>query len=275
MDLVSDVAAIRDPIELAKAAGARIEELHDAVDQLAELRRNALHTLVDAGMTRAELARELSLTRARIGAMLTQGTPAARAFFGTRDQLIVAVGGKLETGRRDRHRQPVVSAEALAAYEVLADLARTLRLDPAYEVVPPPGIVDLNRTGLVVLTSPKLLPIIEQVLAADPFYGFGHDNNGWHLIDKTTGTVHRSPRDHGGQGDYAYLGRLPRIDGHGTFLYAAGIHAPGTSGAIRYLVDNLADLWREHRNRRFSMLLDVRTDRTALLAPARRHKEGT
>ena len=40
------------------------------------------------------------------------------------------------------------------------------------------------------------------------------------------------------------MGRLPRPDGKGTFLYLAGLHAPGTLGAASYVVNNLADLGR-------------------------------
>ena len=36
--------------------------------------------------------------------------------------------------------------------------------------------------------------------------------------------------DNGEMCDFGYLGRLPRPDGRGTFLYIGGIHAAGTSG---------------------------------------------
>jgi hypothetical protein len=34
-------------------------------------------------------------------------------------------------------------------------------------VIPPPGLVDLNRDNLVVICGPRLSPIIAQVLASD------------------------------------------------------------------------------------------------------------
>lgn len=35
--------------------------------------------------------------------------------------------------------------------------------------------------------------------------------------------------------DIAYFGRFPRLDGRGTFLYMAAIHAPGPAGIVHYL----------------------------------------
>jgi hypothetical protein len=56
------------------------------------------------------------------------------------------------------------------------------------------------------------------------------------------------------------VGRLPRPDGKGTFLYLAGIHAPGNLGAAHYIADNLAELHRELKTRRFSMLISCQFD---------------
>jgi hypothetical protein len=60
--------------------------------------------------------------------------------------------------------------------------------------------------------------------------------------------------------DYAYLGRLPRIDGRGTFLYLAGIHAPGNNGAVHYLESHLEELYSEVRTARFSTLIACHFD---------------
>jgi len=121
-------------------------------------------------------------------------------------------------------------------------------------------MVNLNRDNLVVICGPRLSPIIAQVLASDPNLGFTHDDHGWYLVDHATGTTYRSPRDHGEPTDYAYLGRLPRIDGRGTFLYFAGIHAPGNSGAMHYLEGHLEELYGEVRTGRFSTIISCRFD---------------
>jgi hypothetical protein len=55
-------------------------------------------------------------------------------------------------------------------------------------------------------------------------------------------------------------GRLPRPDGAGSFLYLAGIHAPGILGAAQYVADNIAELHRELRTRRFSVLISCQFD---------------
>jgi len=61
--------------------------------------------------------------------------------------------------------------------------------------------------------------------------------------------------DQGEASDYAYVGRLPRPDGKGTFLYLAGTHAPGTLPAARFVSDNIVELHRELKNRLFSTIV--------------------
>jgi hypothetical protein len=144
----------------------------------------------------------------------------------------------------------VVAAEAFAAYELLADPARSVGLDSKYEVVPPPGVADPNRPDLIVLTNPRLLPFLSQVMGADPHLGYVVDDQGWYLVDKTSGTEYQSPMDLGEASDYAYVGPLPRPDGKGKFLYLAG-----TLAAARFISDNIVELHRELKNRRFSTIV--------------------
>jgi hypothetical protein len=114
---------------------------------------------------------------------------------------------------------------------LLSELARSVGLDSKYEVVPPPGLVDLNWPNLIVLTNPRPLPFLSQVMGTDPHLGYAEDDQGWCIVDKTAGTEYRSPMDQGRAADFAYTGMLPRPDGKGTFLYLAGTHAPGTLAA--------------------------------------------
>lgn len=144
--------------------------------------------------------------------------------------------------------------------------------------MPPPGLVQLNRPNLIVLTSPKLVPFVGQVLEADSYLAFGQDDDGWYLRDKSTNTVYRSPSDSGKPSHYAYIGRLPRPDGKGTFLYLTGIHAPGMLGAVHHLEQNISDIYREVKNRRWSALVTCHLDpktkavtSTELLTPVYRH----
>jgi hypothetical protein len=194
--------------------------------------------------------------------------------------LTVAIGGKQELGRDDPG--DVLSAESFAAYEILAEGARAVGLEATYEVVPRPGHVHLNRPNLIVLTNPRLLPFLSQVMEADPNLRYEHDEAGWYLIDKAADAEYRSPRDRSVFADYGYIGRLSRPDGKGTFLYLAGIHAQGTLGAAKYVADNLADLHRELKTRRFSAIVLCHYDPTTgpriisteLVTPLYRHESA-
>jgi hypothetical protein len=252
-----DVAAIKDPGERARAVNQLIDEYQAAIAELSDLRRETLRELLASGMPQMAIAEMLGISKSRVSQLLSAGSRPERAFLGT-GMVTVAVGGKLEAGKAAPGA--VVSSESFGGYEVLADLARSVGLEAAYEVVPPPGHIHLNRPNLVVLAGPRLLPFINQVLEADRHLGFLNDQHGWYLVDKNTGTQYRSPIDRGDPGDYAYVGRLPRPDGKGTFLYLAGIHAPGNLGAAHYLADNLAELYRELKTRRFSMLISCQFD---------------
>ena len=252
-----DVAAIKDPGERARAVNQLIDEYQAAIAVLSDLRRETLRELLASGMPQMAIADMLGISKSRVSQLLSAGSRPERAFLGT-GTVTVAVGGKLEAGKAAPGA--VVSSESFGGYEVLADLARSVGLDVAYEVVPPPGHIHLNRANLIVLAGPRLLPFINQVLEADRHLGFLNDQHGWYLVDKNTGTQYRSPIDRGDPGDYAYVGRLPRPDGKGTFLYLAGIHAPGNLGAAHYIADNLAELHRELKTRRFSMLISCQFD---------------
>ncbi len=225
--------------------------------EASRVRRELLAELVADGYSQGDLARELGMTRGRVGQLLTSGPKVERALLGT-GALTVAVGGKWEASKLNP--SAVISAEALAAYQLIADTAAEYDLRAEYEVVPPPGMVRLNRPNLVVLSSPRLLPLIGQVLEADANVGFGSGAQGWYLTEQGTGQVYRSPSDNGESADYGYIGRLPRPDGRGTFLYLAGIHAMGTLGVAHYLTNHIDELYQEVKNRRWSALIECRYD---------------
>ncbi len=267
-------------LDRARIVNGLIDDHQAAVSELSRERREILERLLQAGWTQIRLAEELDISRSRVSQLLSAGARPERALLGT-GKLTVAIGGKHETGRTDGQALAVLSEQALAAYERLADLSRSLGLSAEYEVIPPPGMVNLNRANLVVLTSPRLLPFVGQVLDSDPHLGFANDDRGWYLIDKTTQTEYRSPSDDTASADHAYIGRLPRPDGKGTFLYLAGIHGQGTAGAAHYLETNLHELYREVRTRRWSALITCELDpktravRTSkLLTPIYRHENA-
>ena len=250
------VAGIRDPIERAKRATELVEDHQDAVIELSRIRREALNELVARGMTQREIAEHLGTTRARIGQLLSSGPKPERALLGT-GAVTIAIGGKPEGPRANP--STVISAELTKSCRLITDCCACYDLAVASEeVVDPPGMVNLNRPNLIVLGSPRLLPFVSQVLEADSKLGFGSGAQGWYL---TAGdTIHRSPLDHGEPADYAYIGRLPRPDSKGTFLYLAGIHAMGTLGAATYLTSNVAELYQQVKHKRWSVLIECRYD---------------
>jgi predicted transcriptional regulator len=248
----TDPAKIGDPRERAIRIGELIDEHQVAIADLSRLRRETIEELLASGMTQTDVAKLLDMSKGRVSQLLSAGVRPERAFYGS-GKLTVAIGAKQETNRSDPSN--VLSAEAFNAYERLAQSARAVGLDASNEVVPAPGHVHLNRSNLIVLTNPRLLPFLSQVMEADPHIRYMVDNKGWYLVDLTTATEYRSPRDDGECADYAYVGRLPRPDGKGTFLYLAGLHAPGTLGAAVFVVSNLGDLYRELKTRRFSTIV--------------------
>lgn len=251
-----DLTKITDPLERARQIGVRIDELQERVVTLSQQRRDLLLGVINHGsVSQSDVARALGLTRSRLSQML--GMRSERRFLGDgRGPITVAIGGKT---RPEEDTPDYVSRDSMAAYDILATLARDVGLEIQHEVVPPPGLVDLARDNLIVLTSPRLLPILGQVIGADPRHRFARDDSGWHLVDLAAGKEYRSSGARNGEPiDYAYVGRLPRTDGAGTFLYIAGIHGPGTRGGVAYVADHLPDLWREVRSRRWSVILEVR-----------------
>jgi hypothetical protein len=246
------VAAISDPAVRAEAAGEAIDEHQVVIAELSRVRREALEQMLSGGMTQTQIAARLDMSKGRVSQLLTAGLRPERAFYGT-GSLTVAIGAKREANRVDPSN--VLSAEAFGAFELLSDSARRTGLDASYEVVPMPGNVRLNRPNLIVLTNPRLLPFLSQIMEADPHIRYLEDEKGWYLEDITTKQQYRSPQDNGENADYGYVGRLPRPDGKGTFLYLAGTHAAGTLGAAHYVAENLSQLYKDLKTRRFSTIV--------------------
>ena len=255
---VKELRAIPDPLVRARSAGELVARFQTAVTEVSRVRKEALEELLNQGMTQVEMAQQLNMTRSRIGQLLQTGPKVERAFFGTGSSLVVALGGKLEA--KEQNPGPVVAQEDFQAYEAFQTMARGLGFGTEYEVVQPPGFINLNRDDLVVICGPRLSPLIAQVLESDNHIGFESDEHGWHLVDRVQDKAFRSPMNEGVSSDYAYLGKLPRLDGRGTFLYIAGIHAVGAAGVVHYLDNHVGEIYREVKNQRFSTIVHCTFD---------------
>lgn len=257
-----EALAALDALSRAKRTSELLRGYQDWVSELSRMRREAMEEYIAEGHTRRELADELGMTVTRVGDLLTSGPQPERALFGT-GPLTVAVGAKPEAGKPEDKSSDMISREAAKAYDLIADTARTYGLKAEREEARPRNghQLKLNRANLIVIGSPRILRLMEQVLTADRHLGFGYehvenDEERWHLTEQ--GRVIRSPRDSEEPADYAYIGRLPRTDGRGTFLYLAGIHAEGTLGAAIYLTSNVKELYDEVRGRNWSLLVQCR-----------------
>lgn len=259
-----DALAAQDPETRVLRAHALLSDYQDWVNELSRMRREAMEELIAGGKSRKDVAALLSMSVSRVGQLLTSGPQPERALLGT-GIITVAIGAKPEADKPEEDGSDMLSVEATAAYDLISEAAHGYGLKTTREPVRPKNghQLRLNRPNLIVIGSPRILRLMEQVLAADRHLGFGYevaddDKEKWHLTEH--GRVIRSPRDSKQPGDYAYIGRLPRTDGRGTFLYLAGIHAEGTLGAATYLTSNVKEIYDEVKGKTWSMLVECRWD---------------
>jgi hypothetical protein len=122
-----------------------------------------------------------------------------------------------------------------------------------------------RRENLVVVCGPKTSPAVGKAYDADPRLSFETLADGrWALRERDSDRVHTSPTDNPDRPeprDVAYLGRLPRPDGNGTFLLIGGVHAIGSLGVAQYVSDHLAEVYDEAGTRPFSMVVGCGYDR--------------
>jgi hypothetical protein len=238
-----------------------LDRVRQAARKIAETQRERDAAIADAvrhGDSQTDAAKAANLTRQRVSQIVAGLTPGPeRAFWGASDDGIqVAAGGKPEAPKdASGPLGTVLNTEVHEAVDLIRASAEAASIDVGYELIKPPGFVRLNRQGLIVICGPRLSPQVAEVLEADPVLAFAKDESCWHITDRETGTTWRSPLDEGVPADIGYIGRLSRPDGRGTFLYIAGIHAPGCAGGAHYITSNLASLWREVKVARFSALI--------------------
>jgi DNA-binding CsgD family transcriptional regulator len=91
---IEAVRELEDPLKQAQQASELLTRYQAAVTQLSRVRREAIEQLIAQGMTKAQLAEHLGMTRARVGQLLAAGPRSEGLFLGN-GKLTVALGAKL------------------------------------------------------------------------------------------------------------------------------------------------------------------------------------
>ncbi|MFB8403833.1 sigma-70 family RNA polymerase sigma factor [Streptomyces sp. NPDC055912] len=248
---VRRVAAMQDHALRVKAAVDLMTELQSAVIETSRMRKESIAWLRKNGHSMTDVAKLMGVSRARVAQLKDAGPPPERAFLGAQ---LVQVYVPMRPGERE-----YVAVEDSSTGQKMLALAQSLQLEGELHYIPVSGELDLNRDDLVIVCGPKTSPEAAAALNEDPRLSFETLPDGrWALIERETGKVYTSPSDdpqEAAPADVAYLGRLPRPDGQGTFLMIAGVHAVGSLGVAHYLTENLASLYEEVGNSPFSMVV--------------------
>ncbi|MEV5999482.1 sigma-70 family RNA polymerase sigma factor [Streptomyces griseomycini] len=279
-DELQRIMAIDDPYLLLREVTTRLADAQQEVTELARLRRRVVQDLHAQGLSYAQIAAKAGLSRGRIHQIRHTGPAPEGAFLGAG---AVTVATPLR--RDDERGRTVVAVDDVSSGKRLEDLARSYGLAVTSEHVPVSGEIDLNREGLVVVCGPRMSQDMWNTYAQDPVLRWEKAEDGpWTVVDRLTGTVHRSGQDSDPARPYdiGYLGRLPRPDGKGSLLAIAGIHTQGSLGVVQLLGSELNSLWGQVGDRRFSTLVGVEYDpetseprSVELVCPLYRHDEET
>ncbi|MFF5828834.1 sigma-70 family RNA polymerase sigma factor [Streptomyces bacillaris] len=279
-DELRRIMAIDDPYLLLREVTTRLADAQQEVTELARLRRRVVQDLHAQGLSYAQIAAKAGLSRGRIHQIRHTGPAPEGAFLGSG---AVTVATPLR--RDDERGRTVVAVDDVSSGKRLEDLARSYGLAVTSEHVPVSGEIDLNRDGLVVVCGPRMSQDMWNTYAQDPVLRWEKAEDGpWTVVDRLTGTVHRSGQDSDPTRPYdiGYLGRLPRPDGKGALLAIAGIHTQGSLGVVQLLASELNSLWGQVGDCRFSTLVGVEYDpetseprSVELVCPLYRHDEET
>ncbi|CAM5545748.1 MULTISPECIES: sigma-70 family RNA polymerase sigma factor [Streptomyces] len=234
-----------------KAAADLMTELQSAVIETSRMRKESIAWLRKNGHSMADVAKLMGVSRARVSQLRDSGPPPERAFLGTQH---VQVAVPTRPGERE-----YVAVEDSSTGQKMLALAQSLQLEGELQYIPVSGEIDLNRDDLVVVCGPKSSAAAAAALSQDPRLSFETLPDGrWALAERESGKTYMSPSDDPQKpvpADVAYLGRLPRPDGQGTFILIAGVHAVGSLGVAHYLTENLASLYEQAGTEPFSMVV--------------------
>ena len=234
-DEFEEVRKNPDPIQRGLRAAELMVEYQQRAIELARLRKASIEEAHLSGLSYTEIAEKLGVTKGRISQIRSSAPRRERAFFGVGP---VAVGIPRRFGREDGRERPFFDATDEAARSTVEETLTQLSLaitnfpiDPD-QTRPPEG-------DCVIICGPKSAPVAQNLLEADPFLGFDHDDDGWSIVDSRTDEQHRSPYqdDNSSRTDIGYFSR--RTDGERIIVHIAGITSVGSLGTARWLQDNL------------------------------------
>ena len=243
-----------DPGRQGRRATELLAVYQQRTIELARLRRESMRRLQeDHGLSYAAVATEFGLSKGRVGQITHSAPLAERALFGVGP---VSVAVPLRDG--GARSLPVIASEDALASERLSAYLRDLLL--AVEPVRIPVGGDWSPRGdVVAICGPKSSPVTAAALRADPVLDYRVEAGRWFIVDRAAGTRFGSPLDDGKTDrDIAYVGRLP-VPG-GSLLLVAGVHALGSVGAVDWLVQHAAELYREVADGPFSLVTASRHD---------------
>jgi hypothetical protein len=251
-DDFEDVGRDPDPVRRGRRATELLTLYQQRAAALARLRRAAIEDAHrDLGMSYAQIAAAMGITRGRISQIRAAAAAPERAFFGAGP---VSVGVPCRYGVTDRRRALIAAEDARAGQEITRLLAgyalavTACQIEPG-AAAPPPG-------DTVVICGPKSAPVGAALLARDGALGMRQDAGRWWILQRDTGDRYGSPADEqppaDADADLAYVAR--HQDGGRVVVHIAGIHAIGSLGAVHYLSGHLPALFAAAGDTSFSLV---------------------
>lgn len=245
----------RDPMTKLRGTAEVIGALQQAVAEVTDIRRGAIDELRGQGWTLARIAKAAGVSVARLSQLGAAPRRPERALLSEDSHLVIALPAEAASYPDSGVTRQVIHRDDAEFTSMMERLAEQYGLTPHAEYLGRGDILDLNRSGLVVTCGPRQSPWLEQILASDSVYGFKQDEQSWYLLEHESRQRFYSPMRNGDNADYGYLGTLPRPDGKGSWLYIAGIHAPGSRAGAAYLSENIAAIYQQTRGHYWSCLV--------------------
>jgi transposase len=264
-DAFEQVRQVADPAERARRATELLAVYQQRSVELARLRREAIDQLQAEGLSYAEVAARLGLSKGRVGQIKQAPALRARALFG-----VGPVQVWLPARAVDRALPVIATEDALTGQAVTSVLEGLQFVVEQRHVPASNGPWTLDKDG-VVICGPKTHATAAQWIADDPILDVTRTDAGWVILDRRDGTTFASPMDAGGADDVAYVSRT--VKAGRVRWHIAGIHAIGSLGAATYLREHLDELWRGIGDRSASLVIGSThdgaeiTDTTLLLGP--------